>query len=318
MSLLDTVPLFETAEWASTALFYPTCGLLMSLALVWSRKLPNVMLRAWFTVTLLCVALLLGVIGNILRLLNRIGLLSQSVYQQRLRQACALVMHLHRRVNPQVRMAQGHDSMSWSIINEAHILMANHTSFHDLFGGLWIVPLQYMSLMRIFFKGSLVKTPILGPLLPEAGMFPVHYTSTNYNDFSVARDKQAVVMEAADAYLQSGGSLMLAPEGVVNRTPRQLAEFRVGSFTLAIKYKLPLYYIVYCGHDEVWPAGWSTGGNAADVLYFIGKLPTDYQTPGSPDLDAKALSLKLKGVMQERLDTLYRERDERFHRTKAD
>jgi 1-acyl-sn-glycerol-3-phosphate acyltransferase len=311
----DKLPIFEAIEFASRMLLYPpVTGFVMSLALVWSRRVPNVMLRAWFAATLVCCGLMLGLVGNLLRLANRLGLLSMKVYQQRLRQACAFVMHVHRRFNPHVRMAQGSGSMPWSDIRVAHILMANHTSFQDLFGGLWIVPLKYMSLMRIFFKGSLVNTPIIGPLLPEAGMFPVHYVSTNYDDFTVARDKQAVVMEAADQYLQTGGSLMLAPEGVVNRNPRQLTDFRVGSFALAIKYKLPLYYIVYCGHDDVWPPGWNIGGNAADVLYFIGKLPVDYTTPDSPDLDAKALSLKLKVVMQARLDILYAERDRRFGR----
>lgn len=284
-------------------------GVSATFLLVWLRALPRLWLKLWFNGTLAICGALMQIFAwgaGALRVLNVIKL---PTYQSALRQFAAVVCHLHRRLCPHIKMTPADGSMDWSDIKGPHILMTNHTSFQDLLGGLWIVPMAYMAEMRIFYKASLVKLPVLGPLLKACGMFPVFYTSTNYDDFSVDRGKQNETLGDVEQYMQGGGSLMLAPEGVVNRTPRQLTEFRLGSFSIVTKYQRPLYYIVYCGHEEVWPPGAPIGGLPADVLFFIGKLELKDEEKEALMNDPKALSLKLKSVMQEKLDTLYAIKD---------
>lgn len=303
----------ESCESSTSAMWFDNVYVALSLVgatgfLFWTRLLPSYVFRAWFGLTLFLMLLLAGLLAAIARVLRRCGILSQPRFRDALAVSFAFVMHIHRFLNPHIRFVQAKGSIHWSSINSRHFLMANHQSYHDLFGGLAFLPLKYMTFVRIFFKGSLASLPIMGKLFQESGMFPVHYTSEKYEDFSVDRDRQQAVLDRVDAYLRDGGSLMLAPEGVVNRTPRQLTDFRVGSFNLAVKHKMPIYYLLYVGTSDVWPAGARIGGYPADVYMYIGKLDVNY-TEGSPDLDAKALSLRLKEEMQKQLDRVYKERD---------
>jgi 1-acyl-sn-glycerol-3-phosphate acyltransferase len=185
--------------------------------------------------------------------------------------------------------------------------MINHTSFMDTLTFMAHVPPTVMLNTNTFAKASLARLPILGTLVCDQGLFPVHFSSERENDFKVDREAQDSVQKESDAFLRRGGNLALFPEGAVNRNPRVLKEFRLGSFKKIMENKMNVYYLVTVGNNEVWPPN-TAGGLPRDVWMFLGKMNVDYS---DPHLTPERLAQRLRAEMQQKLDDIFRMRDEK-------
>lgn len=96
------------------------------------------------------------------------------------------------------------------------------------------------------FSTTLHRAARFGYICSAVGHFPVLFTSSKANDFSVDKEAQAKVTEQLDQFIGSGGGLMIFPEGQLNSTPRKLQQFRRGVSSHACTYPaadLPSLYV---------------------------------------------------------------------------
>ena len=120
------------------------------------------------------------------------------------------------------------------------ILMSNHQSMQDIFA-LCALPLSF----KWVAKKELFKVPILGCLLYMIGCVSV-------DRFNPQKAKKG--MDAAQAKIQSGASIMIFPEGTRSYDGR-LQPFKKGGFLLALKKKIPIVPITIIGSSEIMKKG---------------------------------------------------------------
>ena len=120
------------------------------------------------------------------------------------------------------------------------ILMSNHQSMHDIFA-LSVLPVSFKWLA----KKELFKVPILGCLMYMIG-------GVSVDRFNPQKAKKG--MDAAQAKIQGGDSIMIFPEGTRSYDGR-LQPFKKGGFLLALKKKIPIIPITIKGSSEIMKKG---------------------------------------------------------------
>ncbi|CBZ23800.1 conserved hypothetical protein [Leishmania mexicana MHOM/GT/2001/U1103] len=282
------------------------------LYLLRERKVPLIVMRVWYTLHLVLCVIVSWLCGVVLSLLTKVHLLDTATSQSLVRCVCVTTFGCWLRFNSlHICVEYLPGSLSFSSITEQHNMCLCHSSFFDTIHFLWCVPHRYIYKVKTFSKASLRKLPLFGTVIAMCGHFPVYFSSPEADSFSVYKDKQAAVAVNVEDFLSKGGSLSFFPEGMLNRTPEVLKDFRLGSFKTILAHKIPLYYCVTYGNHEVWPPSLKTlPGFPADVYTYVGKY--DY----NPDEEnAHSLSTGLREEMQKHLDKMVALREKRGPKT---
>jgi 1-acyl-sn-glycerol-3-phosphate acyltransferase len=113
-------------------------------------------------------------------------------------------------------------------------------------------------------------------------------------------DKESVkqMMEACDATLRSGSSIMMFPEGTRSKNGA-LQPFKTGAFELALRNQLPLLPIVLAGTSDALPKrGFVLRGHHSITIEVLDPIePESFR-----DLDAKALAERTRQIFVEHQD----------------
>jgi 1-acyl-sn-glycerol-3-phosphate acyltransferase len=113
-------------------------------------------------------------------------------------------------------------------------------------------------------------------------------------------DKESVkqMMEACDATLRSGSSIMMFPEGTRSKNGA-LQPFKTGAFELALRNQLPLLPIVLAGTSDALPKrGFVLRGRHPITIEVLDPIePESFR-----DLDAKALAEKTRQIFVDHQD----------------
>lgn len=95
---------------------------------------------------------------------------------------------------------------------------------------------------RFLAKESLFKVPVMGPLIRKLGQVPV------YRGTSRAKDS----LEAAAKEINSGGVVILYPEGTLTRDPHMWPmRARSGAARLALQCNVPVVPLAHWGDQEI-------------------------------------------------------------------
>ncbi|CAJ1031085.1 putative Acyltransferase [Leishmania shawi] len=281
------------------------------LRLLRERKVPLIVMRVWHTFHLVLCVIMSWIGAMVLHLLEKAHLLDIATMQSLTRCVCVITFGYWLRFNsPHIRVEHLPGSLLFSSITVQHDLCLCHTSFFDTILFLWCAPFRYIYKVKSFAKASLLKLPLFGTVIAMCGHFLVHFVSTEATSFSVNREKQMAVAADVEDFLSKGGSLCLFPEGVLNRTPEVLKDFRLGSFNTILKHKLPLYYCVTYGNHEVWsPSLKGVPGYPADIYVYIGKYEYD-----ADKVDAQSLASGLREEMQKHISKMMLLREKRGYK----
>lgn len=134
------------------------------------------------------------------------------------------------------------------------VFVANHQSFLDALVIKVATPTPFMPLGKI----EQAKTPILGLIY-------------RYNVIMVDRSSEAsrkASTERLRALLRQGISLLIFPEGTMNRTEYLIKPMYDGAFRLAIEAQVPIIPMVATNNRNLWPRGqWLLRPGRCDVHY---------------------------------------------------
>jgi 1-acyl-sn-glycerol-3-phosphate acyltransferase len=185
----------------------------------------------------------------------------------------ARTLLLVSRVRVRVRGAENFDPQ------RTHIFAANHQSYMDipvLFGYL---PANF----RIMAKSSLFHLPFLGWHLQRSGHMPI----ARDNPRRAARS----LLEAA-SHVRAGTSVFVFPEGGRSLDGR-IAEFKAGTFLLAIKAGVPVVPITVNGtRNALMLNSWHIRPAAVEMI-----IHAPISTEGMHADSAEALSEQVKRVI---------------------
>ncbi|MCF8108901.1 MAG: 1-acyl-sn-glycerol-3-phosphate acyltransferase [Desulfohalobiaceae bacterium] len=124
-----------------------------------------------------------------------------------------------------------------------YLFIGNHQSWLD-------IPVFLSALApfrpRFVAKESLFSIPLFGNTIRRVG----HLTINRDNNRKGMRD----IQEAAER-IKQGDSILIFPEGTRNRSSRQLQDFHIGAFVLALKSEQPLVPIIVQGTGKVLQRG---------------------------------------------------------------
>ncbi|KPI86772.1 hypothetical protein ABL78_4141 [Leptomonas seymouri] len=275
--------------------------------LLCERKLPTLVMRIWFTTHLFLSIIIVNIGCHIISFfaytIHAIPIDTAQALSRVMKQAT--FKYFFAPVTPHVRLVEMPGSLPCSVLKSGAIC-ACHCSFLDSLVFAFITPFLFLWRGRTFMKSSLLSLPIFGYVLRCNGYFPVYFADENSPSFSLNKEKQAAVATDVDAWLSKGNNLCFFPEGAMNRSPEVLADFRLGSFNTILKYRLPLYYIVFYGNHEVWSPSWKgLPGFPADIYIYVGKFEYDVEKE-----DARSLATGLRTEMQKHLDNMLAMRNE--------
>lgn len=148
-------------------------------------------------------------------------------------------------------------------------LLGNHSSFFDTMLVVYLLPWRALIKTRTYMKADLLKIPLLSTICKGCGHFPVYFTSSDGDKFSVDKAKMAETQSAVQQHIDSGGLLAFFPEGRMNPNPSQLDPFRYGSFTTALNCDSEIWFMVTTGAEVTWPMKAQIGGLPARVGYDV-------------------------------------------------
>ncbi|KPI84437.1 Acyltransferase-like protein copy 2 [Leptomonas seymouri] len=288
----------------------PGCGTALALTLgagyllLRYRLVPLWMMRKWFALSATAM-----VIPPCAMLYLTDSLRFLGIPRRWVQSLCLLIMTGAFRavwwLNPQIRVTVTFDAnaggkpASWADMETRGIAMLmNHTSFWDAFEMIGVTPLSHLRHMRTLMKASLRRIPIFGGMFDRVGHFPVYFKSDGDGNFQVDKEKQAVVMKHVNWHLRQGGSIVVFPEGAVNKHPETLQTFRYGTFATIFEHRMPVYYMVSIGNEKTWPPQEAFGGMPADIRIRIGAFPIDFDKEDSKDV-AKRLQQRMQQVRDE-------------------
>ncbi|CBZ35963.1 hypothetical protein, unknown function [Leishmania donovani] len=269
--------------------------------LLHQRMLSVLLMRVWFSLHLAIAVIVTHIACRIISFFAyTLNIIPASTAQALSRFCKHVVFKVYFSANvPHVHTVQMPGSLPYSVMQRGAICSC-HCSLFDPFFSMSVIPYSVLWNGRTFLKSSLLNLPLFGYALRCAAYFPVYFSDENSASFSVDKDKQAAVAADVENWVKKGKSLCFYPEGMVNRTPEVLKDFRLGSFKTILAHQMPLYYCVSYGNHEVWPPSLKgLPGYPADVYVYIGKY--DY----NPDEeDARSLATGLREEMQKHLDDM--------------
>ena len=118
------------------------------------------------------------------------------------------------------------------------VYLFNHTSFFDIFAIA-----GYLPSVRFGAKIELFNIPLFGWAMRRIGNLPIARKN---------RDKVFKIYKEAEARLQSGEHIALAPEGT-RQTEEKLGQFKAGPFVFAINAQVPVIPIVIRNASAILP-----------------------------------------------------------------
>lgn len=122
---------------------------------------------------------------------------------------------------------------------ESYIIVPNHTSFLDI----CLLPLITKGAFKTLSKKEVGSIPVFGPF---ARMVTVMVDRSN------ARSRLQSVIKMKKA-LQGGTSLVIFPEGTVNKNKQLLNPFHDGAFRIALESGTPLVPVAIAGAGRLMP-----------------------------------------------------------------
>lgn len=155
------------------------------------------------------------------------------------------------------------------------VFAANHTSNTDPPAAVMAIPRR----VSLLAKKELFGLPIVGAALRIASLVPVDRSD---------RDAAVASVETAVAYLKSGVSFLVYPEGT--RSPDgRLLPFKKGTFVMAIEAGVPVVPVAIAGAHRVMPKGvWTI---------HPGEIVVTFQPP----VDAAAYTVERRGELLARV-----------------
>jgi 1-acyl-sn-glycerol-3-phosphate acyltransferase len=283
-----------------------------TLLLLHERKLPTLLMRAWFTVHLFVAVVVVNIGCHVI---SFVAYTLNAIPSNEAQALSRMVKHVTFKyyfasVIPHVHLVEMPGSLPYSAMTSGAVCSC-HCSFFDSLFFLSVAPLSLLWRGRTFMKSSLLNLPLFGYVLQCAGYFPVYFANENSTSFHVNKERQAAVAADVEAWLSGGNSMCFFPEGAMNRTPEVLTDFRLGSFNTIVRHKLALYYCVTYGNHEVWSPSWKgLPGYPADIYTYVGKYEYDPEKE-----NAKSLSTGLRQEMQKHLDDMLAMRKERGYKS---
>eukprot|EP00808_Paulinella_micropora_P019683 g6022.t1 len=187
------------------------------------------------------------------------------------------------------------------------VILMNHVSLIDPLATCAVLPIHFGKHTRTFLKAALLDVPIFGPCLRMAGHFPVYFRGEEAGNFSTDKEKMDSVKRRVDEHVKNGGSLMLYPEGQVNRDdPHKLLDFRYGTFDIAIRNNMPIYAYCAINADHCWPSKTGFGGLPCNmtgkIIKIFDPLPSNMD---AQELAAHCQKLCRKSVKRSVLDACH-------------
>ena len=155
------------------------------------------------------------------------------------------------------------------------ILSGNHMSNHDPL----ILAISQKRSLSFMAKDSVLKIPILGPILKAVGVFPVKRGSGD-----IGAVKKAIEV------LKDGKMLSLFPEGTRNKTGERLAPFQSGAALIAYKSEAVIV-----------PVGIISSYKLFSTITIIYNKPIDLKKYGEKP-DIKLVTSDLKEVILNTLE----------------
>lgn len=124
---------------------------------------------------------------------------------------------------------------------QSYIFTPNHTSYLDI----PVLPLVAHHSFKALAKQEIGRIPVFG-FLARAVTVMVNRSDAAHRKESVTKLTHA---------LQEGTSLLVFPEGTINKTPAPLASFYDGAFRIALETQTPIVPVVIHGASCLMPPG---------------------------------------------------------------
>lgn len=147
--------------------------------------------------------------------------------------------------------------------NKTYVLVANHTSFWDI----WVLyglykPYKWVS------KETIFKVPFVG-----LNMRLNQYVEIKRGDMKSIKE----MMTTCKMWLKRGSSIMLFPEGTRSENG-EVQNFRDGAFRLAVDCDVPVVPIIVKGTYEIFPKDSKALNFSADIVVRVLKpvYPADF------------------------------------------
>ena len=173
--------------------------------------------------------------------------------------------------------------------DKSYIIIPNHTSFLDI----CLLPLITKGAFKILAKKEVGEIPGFG-LLARIVTVMVDRTSTNSR-------KQSVVKMTRT--LKAGTSIMIFPEGTVNKTNNLLNPFYDGAFRIALETGAPLVPVAVAGTGMLMPPKKFIMRPGTVRVQIMPPVPVD----GLSVADVPQLKAQIFSDMESKLQELYRE-----------
>lgn len=168
--------------------------------------------------------------------------------------------------------------------NKAYIYVSNHGSFLDSVMLVRSIPQSFKPLGKI----EMARTPIFGTIYKRVVVM-IDRSSRE------SREKCVAVLKEE---LARGQSILIFPEGTMNRTDRPLTDFYDGAFRIAIETQTPIAPVVVLNASKLLPR------NAPYVRMRPGLVTTVFAEP----VDVNGLTLddlpKLKSRVYKQMEQL--------------
>lgn len=122
---------------------------------------------------------------------------------------------------------------------KAYIYVCNHTSYLDAIAIVLAIPGSFKPLGKI----EMAKIPIFG----------IVYRRVVVMIDRASKESRARSVEQLKVDLASGQSILIFPEGTMNRTGKALTDFYDGAFRLAIETQTPIAPLVIINASKLFP-----------------------------------------------------------------
>lgn len=163
-----------------------------------------------------------------------------------------------------------------------YIYIFNHRSFLDA----PIIPMSIPQEVRAIGKKELKKIPVFGAVVGKLAVWV---------DRSDAESRRAS-LEKLMKILNSGISVVVAPEGTRNDTNETLLPFQKGAFRLSIETGIPILPMAVIGADKIMKRG--------SLLFSPGKVKIYFSAPMKPPIGSETAIIEFAEKVRSRLEAM--------------
>lgn len=167
-------------------------------------------------------------------------------------------------------------------LTKPYIYIFNHRSFLDA----PIIPMSIPQEVRAIGKKELKKIPVFGTVVGKLAVWV---------DRSDAESRRAS-LEKLMKILNSGISVVVAPEGTRNDTDKTLLPFQKGAFRLSIETGIPILPMAVIGADKIMKRG--------SLLLSPGKVRIYFSSPMKPPATSETAVNQFADKVRSRLEAM--------------